>query len=137
MGQVIRLKESLYQRLSIHSKGFETPSEVIDRIVSFYEKENNIEIDIESFVREKPTSLKVIYHPVNDEIAFKKQLINDRVAYIKLHKVDGTSEIKQWSAYRFTKSSNVRRNLNSGYLRNWKEKGIFKAELSTNKEHLS
>jgi hypothetical protein len=43
MSQVIRIPQDLYQRLSFHSKGFETPANVIEKMLNFYEVENGVE----------------------------------------------------------------------------------------------
>lgn len=138
MSQVIRISENLYQRLSTYAKGFETPSQVIENMVNFYENKNNIKPQENTFFTTKrATKLEIIYHPVNDVETFKQDLINTKIAYIKLYKINNEIEIKEWSANRFNNDSDVVKNLRSGYLRKWKDKGIFKAELSTNKELLS
>ncbi len=135
MSQVIRIEENLYQRLATYSKGFETPSQVINKMIDFYEMKNNIK-PIIGLVKERPKSLEIIYYPNNDINNFKKLLIDKKMAYINIHKVSGESEIIEWNALRFKDSSDVENNLRSGYLRNWKDKGIFKAELSTKKDDL-
>ena len=38
MSQVIRIPYNLYQRLSSHAKGFDTPANVIEKILDFYEE---------------------------------------------------------------------------------------------------
>ncbi len=87
-------------------------------------------------VAPKPSpALEIFYHP-SDELSFKKLLLQTQRAYILLHMTDGTTALKEWNASNFGDDSNVGRNLRSGYLRNWKQKGIFKAEISTKKEDL-
>ncbi|CAC9639031.1 hypothetical protein [uncultured Gammaproteobacteria bacterium] len=135
MSQVIRIEENLYQRLATYSKGFETPSQVINKMIDFYEMKNNIK-PIIGLVKERPKSLEIIYYPNNDINNFKKLLIDKKMAYINIHKVSGESKIIEWNALRFKDSSDVENNLRSGYLRSWKDKGIFKAELSTKKDDL-
>jgi hypothetical protein len=66
----------------------------------------------------------------DDERAFKALLLERKVAYGALYKEDGTVEHVVWSAERLRESSNLRGNIFSGYLRNWKEKGIIRAEFS-------
>jgi len=134
MSKVIRISDNLYQRLSFHAKGFDTPASVIERLLDFYEK--NIEITIprnslKSNQINEPAELQIIYYPINEE-EFKKNLLKTKKAYILLHKVDGTTEIKTWNAYRFGENSNVSGNLRSGRLRDWKKRGIYKAEVSVN-----
>ena len=85
--------------------------------------------------RQASTSLEIIYYP-SGEINFKQVLLQTKKAYILLHKVDGTKELNEWNASRFSLNSDVNKNLRSGYLRGWKIKGIFKAEISTNKKDL-
>jgi len=79
-------------------------------------------------------SLEIVYYPDNEE-SFKQKLLaldaDTRRAYVLLHKTDGTKESHIWNAGRFQPSSSVNHNLRSGYLRNWGEKGISKAEIST------
>jgi len=38
MSQVIRISESIYERLESMAKGFDTPGNVIERLIEFYEK---------------------------------------------------------------------------------------------------
>jgi len=137
MSQVIRIPENVYQRLSLHAKGFETPAQVIEKILNFYEKENNIETPIAlKSEGAKSTSLEIVYYP-SDEIAFKQALLKTKRAYILIHKIDGTTELKEWNANSFDSNSSVDGNLRSGYLRGWRNKGIIKAEISTNQSDLT
>lgn len=78
---------------------------------------------------------KIIYHP-SDEHSFKQAFLQTKRAYILLHKMDGTKELKEWNAPKFNAYSNVNNNLRSGYLRGWRERGIIKAEITTNKSDL-
>lgn len=137
MSQVVRIPENLYQRLSRHAKGFETPANVIEKMLIFYEKQENVEstTDIEP-VTKAPNSLEIIYYPSGVQ-SFKEALLQTQKAYILLHKVDGTSEFKEWKASNFSADSDVNGNLRSGQLRGWKNKGIYKAEISTNKNDLN
>ena len=83
-----------------------------------------------------PLSLKIVYYPADEE-SFKQELLQKKIAYLLLHKLDGTKEIKEWNASNFQAHSSVNGNLRSGYLRNWKKKGIVKAEISTTKNDFS
>ncbi len=49
---------------------------------------------------------------------------------------DGTKHLHEWNALRFTEHSNVLGNLRSGYLINWREKGIVNAEIAIDKNEL-
>ena len=92
-------------------------------------------IDPPRIFASQPTRLEIVYFP-NDAEHFKRLLLEHKFAYVKLSKIDGTSEIHLWHANRFTKESDLENNLRSGYLRGWRTKGICKAELSINKDDL-
>lgn len=136
MSQVIRISASLYKRLGMHAKGFETPSSVIEKLLNFYEEQKGINsvVDLKTSGN-TPTSLEIIYYP-HGEANFKKVFLQTKKAYILIHKMDGTTEFKEWNASNFGTNSTVNGNLRSGYLRGWKDKGIFKVEISTNKNNL-
>jgi hypothetical protein len=76
--------------------------------------------------------LNLKFFPDN-EVLFKTLLIKSQKAYIFLRKVDGTFEQRTWDATRFRETSNLRGNIFSGYLRNWKQKGIVEAKFSITK----
>ena len=135
MSQVIRISDDLYKRLEAHATGFDTPSNVIENIINAYEgvTTNNPKMKGNSKSHEsmQVRALEIIYHSGSEE-DFKKQLLSTKEAYIKLHYTNGKSEVKKWNASRFTSKSRVDGNLRSGFLRGWKQNGIFKAELSVN-----
>ena len=81
---------------------------------------------------------KVIKLLKNDiaETIFKKALIEKKEAYVRLYKIDGTFELKYWNASKFNEFSTLRNNINSGYLRGWKDRGIYKAEFAIEKSDL-
>lgn len=136
MSQVIRISTNLYKRLSLHAKGFETPANVIENILNYYEEHNNLELTATPFsVASSPTNLEIVFYPSGED-SFKKQLIQTKKAYIQLHNIDGTKEFKEWNANSINYSSSITGNLRSGYLRGWKEKGIFKAEVSIDLSNL-
>lgn len=134
MSQVIRIPDDLYKRLEKHASGFDTPANVIERVLDAYEGIDKREGPRESSQVRKPATKLEIEYFADSEESFKEQLLSTKVAYIKLHYTDGESEIKEWNASRFTKDSRVDGNLRSGYLRGWKERGIYKAELSVNRD---
>lgn len=140
MSQVIRIPEILYGRLEKYAHGFDTPANVIEKILNYYERhcEESTEISQEQPGQsiELPTSLEIIYHPEGENI-FKKALLEKKQAYVCLYKMDGTSEISIWNASKFSSHSDVNNNLRSGYLRNWKKKGIFKAVIAINKTDIA
>lgn len=136
MSQVIRISDELYRRLEMHASGFDTPSRVIETILNAYEKANpNISARATSQNSEvlPSNNLDIIYFAGSEE-AFKQQLLVSKKAYIKLFYTNDTSEIKEWDASNFSITSPVATNLRSGYLRSWKERGIFKAELTFNRD---
>lgn len=134
MSQVIRIPRSLYERLGAHAKGFETPASVIERLLNYYEDKkgckNTVVVEEDS---ECPHSLDIVYYPPGEE-NFKREFLKSRRAYVLLHKMDGTSELKEWNARNFLPHSSVSGNLRSGYLRGWKNRGIYKAEVSIDKD---
>jgi len=141
MEEKITIPTELYKRLGLHVKGFETPANVIERILDFYEVNTSIIPAIEKLKQQgvvpaRSFQLEVIFHP-NSESEFKKLLLQRKVAWIKLYKKDGTIETKMWKAHSFTKDSDLMGNLRSGYLRGWKDKGIYKAELAINADDLA
>ena len=137
MSQVIRITINLYNRLSAHANGFDTPANVIENILDYYEKHKgfNSSQSLSLHPTKQPTHLEIVYYPENEQ-SFKELLLQTKKAYIFLYKQDGTTEIKEWNANNFDKNSKVNGNLRSGQLRGWKSKGIYKAEVSTNIEDL-
>jgi hypothetical protein len=79
-------------------------------------------------------SLRLHFFP--DETRFKLLLLQWRRAYVLLIRSDGTGTISEWNASRFKESSNLRGNLFSGYLRDWRAKGIVKAVFAIDKADL-
>ncbi|BDD89186.1 hypothetical protein [Desulfofustis limnaeus] len=137
MSKVIRIPIELYDRLSVHAEGFDTPADVIQRILDYYEGEV-VETSglTPEMTQERPRTLEIRYYPDNDEQEFKRALLEKRRAYLHLYKTNGTVEMHEWNAEKFTESSSVSGNLRSGYLRDWKKKGIYKAEISTDESDL-
>ncbi|ROS70930.1 hypothetical protein [Vibrio crassostreae] len=137
MSQVIRISDEIYNRLERHAVGFDTPQNIIEKLLDFYEADDcslTQPIKINPPLKES-IHLDIVYYP--NDAQFKAALLECKEAYIKLTKTDGTSEIKHWNASRFTEESSVNGNLRSGFLRDWRKKGICKAELSTYVEALA
>ena len=137
MNQTIEISASLYQRLGAHAEGFETPAAVIEKLLNSFEVQEpqGLTQNLKKTIN-MPLSLKIIYYPADEE-SFKQELLQKQIAYLLLHKLDGTKEIKEWNASNFQANSSVNGNLRSGYLRDWKKKGIVKAEISTTKNDFS
>lgn len=136
MEKQIMMTSELYARLASHAKGFDTPTNVIERILDFYEA-------YQKCPDEKPKanspvtsfSIEIVFFPDGEE-AFKKALLEKRLAWVKLHKTDGSSVIKLWKAHDFKEDSDLMGNLRSGYLRGWRHKGICRAELAIDKSDI-
>lgn len=115
MTRTIEITAETYARLEKLAVGFDSPEAVINRLLD----------QAEGKPETKPT---LMFFP-EDETEFKRELIKTKEAEVVLYKVDGTREVSRWNANKLTESSNLRGNLWSGLLRNWKEKGIKKAEF--------
>src|SRR5690554_7237911 len=121
---VIRISESLYQRLSAHAEGFDSPASVIERLLDQIEGvDPKPASDHEATLMTRP---ELHFHP--SEELFRKGLIEGKTGLVVLHFKDGTQVEKQWQSSRFTDSSNLRGNIWSGLLRNWEEKEIVAAD---------
>ncbi|MEX3074100.1 hypothetical protein AB3Y13_20315 [Vibrio alginolyticus] len=115
MTHTIDITVETYSRLEKLAVGFDSPEAVIKRLLDKAEG--------------KPETKPTLTFIPEDEIEFKRELIKSKEAEVVLYKVDGTREVSRWNANRLTESSNLRGNLWSGLLRNWKEKGIQKAHF--------
>ncbi|RII27758.1 MAG: hypothetical protein CXR31_05895 [Geobacter sp.] len=140
MEKTILISSELYKRLEAHATGFDTPANVIEKILNFYENNFDTSIKTSEVKIPAPTparsfQLEVIFHP-NNENEFKKLLLSNKVAWVKLFNVNGRTETKKWKAQSFTQQSDVMGNLRSGYLRGWREKGICKAVLAIDPDDL-
>lgn len=111
----LEISTDTYNRLANHATGFETPENVIIRLLDAYE-----------FVPGKKPELSFI--PENED-EFKQRLVESRLAHVELHLQDGTIETGNWNARSFSESSNLRANIWSGYLRNWEKRGIVSASF--------
>lgn len=132
MSQVIRVSDELYHRLESLAEGFDTPNNVVQRLLDFYdrgeESKPKTSVPVKSLTS-IPEDLEIIFSPPSEEV-FKRELLKQRKASVKLHRMDGSVETKTWNANRLSQSSSVLGNLRSGLLRGWKKKGVFKAEVS-------
>jgi hypothetical protein len=109
MSTVIRLPEKLYKRLEQYAEGFDTPVQVIERILNQLEgtTEDSINTQAES------TNLLPIELIPSDVFLFKETLLEKREAKITVFYKDGRKEVKSWKANRFTEESDVIANLRS------------------------
>jgi hypothetical protein len=120
---VLRISPELYKRLEAHAKGFDSPAEVIERILNAYE---GIPNSPKKEPNEKPKPV-LSFIPSEDE--FRASLVNGCEAKVIIHYQDGSSCNKSWCPSRFTESSNLRGNIWSGFLRGWKDQDITGAEF--------
>lgn len=133
MSPVIRIDDALYDRLATHRSGFETPAQVVSRVLDFYE--NNTDETATPPVVEAPSppspalELEIIFYPANQAV-FLNKFLEEKTAYVRMHRTDGSVTDKVWRALKLTRDSSLEGNLRSGYLRGWKKKGIYKAEIA-------
>lgn len=140
MEKQITMSSELYARLASHAKGFDTPTNVIERILDFFEEHQKCSTakELENPKVNLPVasySLEVVFFPDGEE-AFKKALLEKRLAWVKLYKTDGSFVVKLWKAHDFREESDLMGNLRSGYLRGWRHKGICRAELAIDKSDI-
>ncbi|MCS6121080.1 hypothetical protein G3444_19570 [Shewanella baltica] len=119
MPVTISISDDVFRRLEGLAVGFDTPERVIERLLDLVEESGS-----------KSSESKPSLTFVPDEAAFKNELIARKKAQVVLHLKNGERDVIHWNASRFQPSSNLRANLWSGILRNWKDKGIVSAELS-------
>ncbi len=124
----LTISKEVYERLVKHRKGFETPNDVIKKLLISYES-NFDSIDIESDPVEQPLKLDINYFPEGEE-AFKKEFLKTKKAIVSMTDITGNTVQKLWESPNFKETSSVSGNLRSGYLRKWKEKGIVKVEVA-------
>ncbi|WP_114325675.1 hypothetical protein [Candidatus Colwellia aromaticivorans] len=120
---VLRISPELYKRLEAHAKGFDSPAQVIERILNAYEGIPN------SPKKEPSEKPKPVLSFIPNEDEFRLSLVNGCEAKVIIHYQDGSSCNKSWRASRFTDSSNLRGNIWSGFLRGWKDQDITAAEF--------
>lgn len=130
MAKTITITDELYTRLESLATGFDTPTNVIERLLEKQEAPQAI-ATVEMAPTKRSFQLEVQFIPAKED-AFKKLLIQNKMAWVRLYRVDGSQETKLWKAQAFTHQSDLMTNLRSGYLRGWKEKGICKAVLAIN-----
>ena len=125
---VLRISQGLYSRLEAHAKGFDTPAQVIERILNAFESSNpSITTSLpETELIAKPTP-KLSFYPNEEE--FRLSLLNGHKNKVLIRYQDGTVCTKPWHTSRFSQSSNLRGNIWSGILRGWKSQDIIAAEF--------
>jgi len=141
MSKSIEISSAIYERLGKVANPFETPESVISRLLDFYENHQFQDINTDEST---PLShleirtfgkLEINFFP-SDLTEFKSMLLANKQAWVMLYRQDGSKDIHQWNAMRFTERSDVLGNLRSGYLRGWRDKGIVKADVAINREDI-
>ncbi|NOQ63974.1 MAG: hypothetical protein GQ582_05630 [Methyloprofundus sp.] len=137
MQKTIDILATLYERLGKLAKTFETPQDVISRLLDFYKMEeiDSPLLEPEVTVIKQYNKLDIKFFPEN-LVQFKSLLLKEKQAWVLLHMNDGSKTLHQWNASRFTEGSNVLGNLRSGYLRDWRDKGIISADIAINRYEL-
>ena len=127
----IQLDESVCSRLALYAAqhGLGSWAEAIEHMLA--KCEGNA-APVRAIAHPAPApyyrKLEVVYHPAG-EMACQAAIVKAKEATVRLHYANGHTEDRHWNAYKFTGNSNLRVNLNTGYLRHWREKGIVKAEI--------
>lgn len=109
----ITLSDATYNRLAALARGFETPEQVINRL-------------IDAVHADPSTKPELLLCPPNED-EFKNALLVSKQAKVEMFRKDGTCETGIWKARSISKDSSILSNIWSGYLRNWKEKEIVRA----------
>lgn len=148
MTKTIEITDELYDRLGRHAQPFETPAQVMQRILDKIEQGVGTAKEKQLPFLDKPIStrpsddfrytgkLQINFYP-SDPTAFKARLLREKEAWILMTYRDGKRELKNWSANNFKQSSNVMANLRSGYFRGWKERGLVKADVAVERSDLT
>ena len=147
MQKTIEISSNLYERLGKLAQTFETPQDVIIRILDSFEVVGS-KIESDRIVNKATSILKnesqnvkrynkldINFFPP-DLIQFKSLLLKEKQAWVLLHMVDGSKNLHQWNTSRFSETSDVLGNLRSGYLRDWRDKGIISADIAINKNDI-
>lgn len=127
MPKSIIVSDEIYSQLEKLAIGFDTPERVIARLINGASSADN------GVSEQRP---ELTFLP--NETVFKNELLKHKRAQVVLQLINGDRDVVQWNASRLKPSSNLRANLWSGILRNWKEKGIASAQfsvLSLDSEH--
>lgn len=118
MPVTITVSDELYRKLEALAIGFDTPERVIERLVDM------------NGSGPKSSEARPQLSFVPDESGFRNELLVRKKAQVVLHLKNHGREVIHWNASKLQPRSNLRANLWSGILRNWKEKGIIAAEFT-------
>jgi len=122
------ISKCTYERLEKHAAGFnDTADRAINRLLDLVEnsKESTAELKPElTFTEQIDGGYRGL-----DSDEFKSKLVKVQKAEIVIHYADSSHKVKIWKASKFNNESNLLANIWSGPLRDWKKKGIVRAEL--------
>lgn len=120
---IIRISDNLHKRLENHAIGFDTPANVIEKLLNQIE---GVEV-LEETKPDKSRALLPITLVPKDTATFKDALLKSKKAIMYINYKNGDTEEKKWAASRFGENSDVIRNLRSrAEFRNeaWQKRGI-------------
>ena len=124
----LSVSKCTYRRLEKHAAGFnDTADRAINRLLDLVEnsKESTAELKPElTFTEQFDGS----YSGLEAE-EFKSRLVKVQKAEVVIHYADGSHKVRIWKASKFNSESKLLANIWSGPLRDWKKKGIVRAEL--------
>src|SRR4051812_16027723 len=106
----LTLPQEIYNRLEAHARGFDTPADVISRLLDYYETQEGESPSVRTTTPpkvEKSHRLELVFSPA-DESDFKKAFLEKGVATIKLYRTDGTCSIDSWQRFKFSQSSSIK-----------------------------
>lgn len=120
---IIRISDNLHKRLENHAIGFDTPANVIEKLLNQIE---GVEVLEETKVNKSRSLLPITLIP-EDTATFKDALLKSKKAIMYIKYQNGDTEEKKWNASRFREDSGVIGNLRSRpEFRNgaWQKRGI-------------
>jgi hypothetical protein len=130
MSKVIRISNELHKRLERYAVGFDTPANVIERVLNQMEGQHDVLEDAQDTAA--AGALLPIKLIPEDEARFKKELLKIKKATIRIFYNDGRMELKTWNAFKFDSNSSVMGNLRSrAEFRQdvWQQDGISHVEV--------
>lgn len=162
MSKIIHVSDDLYHRIEAHASRFDTPADVIKRVLDAYENASDKPADRDDPVVPRSlatdssaaadiseqdtniqpaTRLDIIYVSGSKRVSeeeFKQELLKNKRAYRRLYYTNGKTKDKPWNAPNFGRKSGVSNNLrSSNCLRKWRQEGIYKAVVSVNRADLA
>ena len=106
---IIRISDNLHKRLENHAVGFDTPANVIERLLNQIE---GIDVLEENKKQETKVLLPIVLIPEDTE-KFKNSLLKSKRATISINYQNGDTKKREWKASRFSEDSDVIGNLRS------------------------